>query len=71
MSKVAQECPVWAPEGILKQRQQHGTGVSCVRSVWYYEECRGVWFWMFGYFTVKPLSGKAIQAIGKTGLKFG
>ena len=48
----------------------HGTGVSCVRSVWYYEECRGVRFWMFGYFTVKPLSRNAIQAIGKTGLKF-
>lgn len=71
LSKVAQECPVWATAGILKQGQRQGTGVSCASSVWYYEECRGVRFWMFGYFTVKPLSGNAIQAAGKTGLKFG
>lgn len=63
--------PVWVTGRMLKQRQEHRKGVSCVRVVRYCGERRGVWFWVFGYFTVKPLGENAFKAIGETGLKFG
>lgn len=71
LSDVARGDPVWVTGRMLKQRQEHRKGVSCVRVVRYYGERRGVWFWVFGYFTVKPLGENAFKAIGETGLKFG
>lgn len=51
--------------GILKQGQRQGTGSVVRSSVWYYEECRGVQFWMFGYFTVKPLREMLFKLLEK------